>query len=414
MRHASTRANLVLNLKLWLVGLVAICAVAVTVPLVTASSPSGAGTSVLLGSYNGGGNVSGNQAFASETGTTASNYSDYLDGTSFSSMCSGSSPYPLGNIVGQLGSAQLILSVPLAGARYGTNGAATMASYVANPAAWDQCFTTLATDLVADGFGNAIIRLMWEPDSGIYSSGDLTSAANYATLWRDAWTSAMAVSGAHFQWAWYWGGNFDSATNDTAYPGGQYVDYITFDQYDQSWQGAPCSVPYNGSTWTATQSNCVWTNNISQVLGELANFASNAGKPIGIGEWGVINRGDGHGGGDDPTFINNFTTWMNSHNVAWASYFNFNSGGDSVLAHFPNSLTAFKSDLGGSVPPTTTTTTTVPVATTTTVPPSTTTTTAVNPPPTTTTTTPPHGVTITCSGVQVTGAKNFTLKCRDQ
>ncbi len=86
---------------------------------------------------------------------------------------------------------------------------------------------------------------------------------------------------------------------------------------------------------------------IAKTLQSLTNFAGFVGKPIGIGEWGVIDRSDGHGGGDDPTFVDNFAAWMNSNNVAWASYFNFNSGGNSILADYPNSLAAFKVDLGG-------------------------------------------------------------------
>jgi len=65
-------------------------------------------------------------------------------------------------------------------------------------------------------------------------------------------------------------------------------------------------------------------------------------KPVGIGEFGVIDRSDGHGGGDDPTFGTDFAAWVMANDVAWASYFNGNSGGDSILADFPNSLAAFQ------------------------------------------------------------------------
>jgi hypothetical protein len=309
----------------------------------TTTTPSSAG--LLLGSYDGAANAGGVVGFANETGTSADIYSDYLDGTSWSSECTGSD-FPLPNIKGQLGSKRLILSVPIPGFKLGQNGQSLLASNAANPGHWNACFQTLAQELINDGFSNAIIRLMWEPDSGIYSSGDLTSAQDYATLWRDAWTSAMNVLGAHFQWAWYWGGNFDSTTNSTAWPGNQYVTYVTFDQYDQSWDGT-CGLAYNGSNWTATQSECIWNADIAKSLQRLTNFAGLMGKPIGIGEWGVIDRSDGHGGGDDPTFVDNFAAWMNSNNVAWASYFNFNSGGDSILSDYPNSLAAFKVDLGG-------------------------------------------------------------------
>jgi hypothetical protein len=257
---------------------------------------------------------------------------------------SGSPSWVISRLKGQLGSQRLLLSVPLVHAGYSSDQAA-LAAYAANPATWDANFTTLARNLVADGFSNAIIRLMWEPDAGIYSSDDLTSAANYAALWRDAHSAMAAVSGSNFQWAWYWGANFDTTTNNTAYPGSAYVDYITFDDYDQSWDTS-CGVPYNGSNFTQAQHQCLWKDDQDKGLVALTAFAKAQGKPIGIGEWGVINRSDGHGGGDDPYWVNDFTAWMKANNVAWASYFNFNSGGNSILADYPNALAAVKADLG--------------------------------------------------------------------
>jgi hypothetical protein len=315
-------------------------------PTTTTTTTTPASSGLLLGSYDGAGNTTGAQSFASETHTTSSVYSDYLDGSSWNSMAgsAGSPPWVIGQIRGKLGSARLVLSVPLVNAGFSSDQAA-LASYAANPSSWDANFTTLAQNLVSSGFSNAIIRLMWEPDSGIYSNEDLTSAANYATLWRDAHTAMMGVSGAQFQWAWYWGGNFDATTNNTAYPGDAYVNYVTFDFYDQSWDGS-CGIAYNGSNFSATQENCLWSRDFNGLLSKLTTFASAHSKPVGIGEFGVINRSDGHGGGDDPTFISNFSTWLKANNVAWASYFNFNSGGNSILSNYSNSLAAYQADLG--------------------------------------------------------------------
>jgi hypothetical protein len=373
----------------------AVLALAATAAIVPLAVSSSATTVPLLGSYNGAGSVAGATSFASETGTTASIYSDYLDGSSWASMVGSttSAPWVVNQIKGKLGAMRPVLSVPLVSAGY-SNDQAALAAYAANPATWDANFTKLAQNLVADGFGNAIIRLMWEPDAGIYSNNDMTSAANYAALWRDAHSAMAAVSGASFKWAWYWGGTFNATTNNTAYPGSGYVDYVTFDFYDQSWYGG-CGIPYNGSNFTQAQEACLWANNYSSVLAGLTNFANTVQKPIGIGEFGVIKRSDGHGGGDDPYWVNSFSAWMKSNNVAWASYFNYNSGGNSVLAAYPNSLAAFKADLGGggSGSPATTTTT---QPTGTTVPPASTTTTTTLPRTTTTTTTaPPSGVVIT-------------------
>lgn len=316
-----------------------------TIPTTTPPPVTAAG--LKLGSYNSAANHGAFLQFAQQTNTSAGIYSDYLDGTSWTSMVGGPGnlPWVIGQLKGQLGSAHLVLSVPLVHAGYSSDQAA-LAAYAADPSGWEEDFAILAQNLIAAGFGDATIRLMWEPDSGIYSNDDLTSAANYAALWRDAYTAMMGVAGARFAWAWYWGGNFDATTNNTAWPGSQYVTYVTFDQYDQSWDGN-CGLAYDGSNWTATQSECVWNGDIAKSLDRLTNFAGSVGKPIGIGEWGVIDRSDGHGGGDDPRFVDNFVAWLKSTNVAWASYFNCNSGGDSVLADFPASLAAFRADLGG-------------------------------------------------------------------
>ena len=86
----------------------------------------------------------------------------------------GSPPWVIGQLKGKLGSSRLDLSVPLVNAGFSSDQAA-LASYAGNPTSWDANLTTLAKNLVSSGFSNAIIRLMWEPDSGIYSNDDLTA-----------------------------------------------------------------------------------------------------------------------------------------------------------------------------------------------------------------------------------------------
>jgi hypothetical protein len=302
---------------------------------------------LLLGSYNGGADYAGAAAFAAETSTIASIYSDYLDGSSWSAMVGteGSPPYPLPEIEGHLGSMKLLLSVPLVHAGYATQQEA-LAAYAADPSAiWNPNLAILAANLIATGFSDAIIRLMWEPDSGIYSNEDLVSAANYATLWAAAIETMMAVEGAEFEWAWYWGANFDETTNETAWPGDG-VTHVTFDFYDQSWATGSGAPPYDGTPFTEAQANWLWAGTYTTTLDALIAFAASKGKPIGIGEFGVIDRSDNHGGNDDPTWVINFGGWLIEHAV-WASYFNFNSGGNSILADFPDSEAQFVTTLGG-------------------------------------------------------------------
>jgi hypothetical protein len=66
-------------------------------------------------------------------------------------------------------------------------------------------------------------------------------------------------------------------------------------------------------------------------------------------EWGLAIRGDGHGLGDDPTFIQNMAGWMAGHDVAFDDYFNFDVSGqvDAITdGNFPASLAAYRADFG--------------------------------------------------------------------
>ena len=65
----------------------------------------------------------------------------------------------------------------------------------------------------------------------------------------------------------------------------------------------------------------------------------------------MIIRSDGHGLGDDPYYVNQMTSWMEtaSNNVAFETYFNDDeTGSNSQITggSFPDSLAAFEADLG--------------------------------------------------------------------
>jgi hypothetical protein len=301
----------------------------------------------LFGCYSGAADVAGSTQFAQEAGITPGLYSEYLDGSSFPNMVGspGTEPWVIGQLKGKLGSMKLHLSVPLVTAGF-ANGAAAMAAYVAEPTVWSAYFATLSANLIAAGFSTADIRLMWEPDQFTYKSGDLVSAANYATLWRLAHTAMMGVAGAKFTWTWYFAAAFSAQTNQTAYPGSTYVDYVSLDFYDQCWATGAGAPPYNGTAFTPTQEQFCWANYLSAQLNPLAAFAKAQGKPMAFGECGVINRSDNHGGKDCPTWVGLFVAWCKANNVAWASWFNFDESGlDSLLSHFPNSEAELKSVL---------------------------------------------------------------------
>ncbi len=224
--------------------------------------------------------------------------------------------------------------------------------------AYNSYFVQLGQSLVNNGMGNAILRLGWEwPGNWYYwAVSSLADAQNLATFYQDIVTSMRSVSGQSFGFEWDYGSNSsDGYSADDAYPGDAYVDYVGLDFYDQTWTGS-CGLAYTSQvSFNATQADCVWTNDyLPNSLLPLAAFASAHGKPMAFGEWGPITRTDYHGGNDDPTFIDNFTGWLKSNDVAWANYFDCcgasnlaTDGYDSALGDFPNSAARFSLDLAG-------------------------------------------------------------------
>ena len=94
-----------------------------------------------------------------------------------------------------------------------------------------------------------------------------------------------------------------------------------------------------------------WNETSLPALSDAHSFAAAHGKPLAIPEWGLTIRSDGHGLGDDPLYINDFTSWMKdpSNDVLFESYFNFDPSGDNSQitdGDFPNALAAFETDLG--------------------------------------------------------------------
>jgi len=87
-------------------------------------------------------------------------------------------------------------------------------------------------------------------------------------------------------------------------------------------------------------------------LNWLVAFAQAHHKRIVLREWAVDTRTDGHGLGDDPTFINDMHNRFITNDMAWSIYFNDDAadngrpGIDFNRTDFPHSLAAYKADFG--------------------------------------------------------------------
>jgi len=226
--------------------------------------------------------------------------------------------------------AHLVWSVPL----LPLDGSASLA--LAATGAYNAKYAAVAQQLVKGGDGSATIRLGWELNGNWFSWSGEKSPAAFVAAWRQAVTAMRNVPGAHFTFDWNTSLGFSDPTQ--MYPGDGYVDLIGADVYDASYSSA----------YPSTDHTAVWANMLSESWGLnwLAGFAAEHGKRISIPEWGVQWLCNGHGGGDDPYFIQQMHNWIASHDVAYEAYFNddLNSCNNSALndGRFPQAAAEYK------------------------------------------------------------------------
>jgi Glycosyl hydrolase family 26 len=325
-------------------------------PVVTADSQypvidnHGVGNASLnLGAYAGPANVAGVTSFAAVTGAQVTYASDYLPSNTGWNGMDGQ-----GGSLSWLTSAwatsgyTLILGVPV----IPTDSSGTPVGTLAGGAAgsYNAYYVTLAKTLVSAGLGGSYLRLGWEFDGTWYawSVTNATQAANFAAYWRNIVTAMRSVPGAAFKFVWNPAGIQNlSWSVSSAYPGDSYIDFVGFDVYDQSWNSNCFFLGDPNNSVTTAQSTCVFNDILSQPegLNWLVSFAQAHGKPVGIPEWGLAIRTDGHGLGDDPTFISNMRGWMASNNIAFGSYFNYDTPAMKSAVtdgSFPNALNSLK------------------------------------------------------------------------
>jgi hypothetical protein len=306
----------------------------------TPTAASSAPVSFQEGAYVGGAGPAGVTAFAAATKSKITVGSDYLPGGNGWAGMDGA-----GGSISWLTNAwkgtgyTLSLGVPMIPTEANGTPDGTLAQGATG--AYNSYYTTLAQTLVAGGEADAYLRLGWEFDGGWYTWGATTPAAeaSYAAYFQQIVTAMRSVPGEAFRFVWNpdSGAFAQSGYNvELAWPGSSYVDVIGLDTYDQTWV-----TPQTPTT--------AWNETTQPGLTAAAAFASAQGKPLAVDEWGVDNRTDGHGLGDDPLFVDNFVNWMKTHNVVYESYFSNASGSGTTAitsGGFPNSLAAFIADLG--------------------------------------------------------------------
>jgi hypothetical protein len=173
---------------------------------------------------------------------------------------------------------------------------------------YDVHWRNLANNLASYGLHSAYLRLGYEMDDSSFpysAPAGSGKEASFAGCFRRV-VQVMRQTQPANQWKFVWNptDHFASvAWLEATWPGDAYVDVVGVDAYDHSWQAN--TYPYPSTCDAAcrlTRQKNSWNHQSSQ-LNRLRDFALAHGKPMAFPEYGLLIRGDGHGGGDNPYYI---------------------------------------------------------------------------------------------------------------
>lgn len=229
---------------------------------------------------------------------------------------------------------------------------------------FDWVYERIARNLTAYGLGTALVRIDWEANATWYAHGTLTVAG--AALHGRAVAHAASVMlgvapGLRFSL---------DVSSHLGIPDGTAED----------WLDAYCPQQYAPPGKTVTHVIVVdiyffYDRNVGQnpsydqfsamvhdtrwkgvTLGRAAEHAVKTGLPVGIGEWGIVNKfaQDGttdtgkNGTGDAPAYINHMHRWLTEHpEVAYDAYWALADWGvpdlqTDLRAYYPESWAEYK------------------------------------------------------------------------
>jgi Glycosyl hydrolase family 26 len=315
------------------VGAICLVAVASTSLATARSGPQRNVQSLRLGVYAGPGakSVSGGAAFGSFSGAATSDLLDFPPSASWAGITG-----PKWLLSAHEGSpGRFEYSLPM----LPDSGPYTLAACAAG--SYSDEWRTLAQNLIKYNLASTIVRPGWEFNGTWYRWSAKSDVDGFVGCYRNIVTTMRSVSGQSFSFDWnpnLGGGAFPA---ERAYPGNAYVDYVGVDIYDTSWSHFATN-----ATPTAVQQAAAWNDDLNGNHGLLfwSSFAASHGKPMAITEWGVNNVGGGHGGGDDPAFVNHMFDFMTdaANDVAYEHYFNTAAHQLTGATTFPGSAATFQ------------------------------------------------------------------------
>jgi hypothetical protein len=209
--------------------------------------------------------------------------------------------------------------------------------------AYDVHFERLARLLISRGQGDTTIRLGWEFNGDWYRWNAAVNPTAFVAYWRRIVNAMRRQPGAAFRFDWCPNLGKGRIAPERVYPGDAYVDYIGADVYDHGW-------------WTDYQDPVMRWHELKNQTNGLRwqrDFARAHRKRMSFPEWGLVLRADGHGGGDNPYFVQKMHDWIAANDVAYHNYFEVDMPGAPIrlmTGRFPNAAALFKR-LFGPQPP---------------------------------------------------------------
>lgn len=229
----------------------------------------------------------------------------------------------------------LVLSVPLLPEPPASGPVATLAECAIGR--YDRHWMALARNLLRYGLGGTLLRPGWEPNGDWYPWAAKGQQVAYIECFRRLVTTMRAVPAQRFQFVWNPTVGPGTFPADEAFPGTSYVDFVGVDVYDVSWRPDTYPIPVDASVEERDRRRAaVWAEIYGgdHGLAFWVRFATDRRLPLAVPEWALTDRADGHGGRDNPYFVDQMIDFIRDagNRVSFALYFESNStSGDRHL-----------------------------------------------------------------------------------